>query len=161
MTIIRAFNQLEQAEIADHYKVGKERLLQFLYQGKELWSKGQVFLSSPVKNSIEIHASNVQLNYPPAGLSALARHTMIGEPKTPVLAVSSREWRSATADRYQEQHNLFGYPDTVHLELWNYDPCKLAQRDTVDFLSLYLSLREDENERIQDSLESLIGSFRW
>jgi hypothetical protein len=161
MTVIRAFNQLEQAEIADHYKVGKERHLQFLYEGKELWNKGQVFLSSPVKNSLEIHISNAPLNYPLAGLSALAKHTMIGEPTNPVLAVFSRKWGSATADRFQAQHQLFGYPDTVRLELWKYDPCKLTQRDTVDFLSLYLSLREDENERVQDSLESLIGSFRW
>jgi hypothetical protein len=42
------------------------------------------------------------------------------------------------------------------MESWKYDPWLLANKDIVDPASLYLSLRQFADERIQKERESLL-----
>ena len=42
------------------------------------------------------------------------------------------------------------------VELWRYDPRKLAGGDCVDRLSLALALREDRDERIEEAVEEML-----
>ena len=42
------------------------------------------------------------------------------------------------------------------LEIWKYDPTKLSVSDTIDLLSLNLSLLSEEDERVQGELETLM-----
>jgi hypothetical protein len=50
---------------------------------------------------------------------------------------------------------------TVQVELWTYRPEMLAKNGIVDQLSLYLSLREDPDERVSDALETMLEKFPW
>ena len=43
------------------------------------------------------------------------------------------------------------------MELWRYDPRKLASGDCVDRLSLALALREDRDERIEEAVEEMLS----
>lgn len=47
------------------------------------------------------------------------------------------------------------------LEIWYYDPTLLNGRNTVDNLSLFLSLREEQDERTQLALKELMENFKW
>ena len=51
--------------------------------------------------------------------------------------------------------------DTCQVELWSYDPCLLAQNDTADRLSLYLSLKADSDERVVAALEEMMKEMVW
>ena len=51
--------------------------------------------------------------------------------------------------------------DYFMLEIWKYDPTKLSDSDTIDLLSLNLSLLSEEDERVQGELESLMEGYRW
>lgn len=51
--------------------------------------------------------------------------------------------------------------DYVELELWSYDPHLLATDGIVDRLSLYLSLREEKDERVQQAMETMLRNMRW
>ena len=47
------------------------------------------------------------------------------------------------------------------MQLWNYAPNLFARDDTVDKFSLYLSLKDNEDERIQSALEEMMESIEW
>ncbi len=47
------------------------------------------------------------------------------------------------------------------LETWAYDPLVLSAGDTVDPLSLFLSMRDSPDERIQQQLRILMEGIEW
>ena len=47
------------------------------------------------------------------------------------------------------------------VQVWHYDPGRLARSDSVDALSLYLSLRDEHDDRIQQSVETLLERVPW
>lgn len=52
------------------------------------------------------------------------------------------------------------------LEVWKYDPLPLVERlandqQVVDPLSLYLSLKDMQDERIQLALEQITNKYIW
>ena len=49
----------------------------------------------------------------------------------------------------------------ARVEAWSYDPCALTELDTADPLSVYLTLRESPDERIQEQLEALMKRISW
>ena len=48
----------------------------------------------------------------------------------------------------------------VLLQLWIYSPA-LFGNNTVDPLSLYLSLKDDPDERVQIALDELMKGIKW
>lgn len=161
MTIIRSFDQLEMAELAEHSKVGKERHLHLNYKGEELWNNAQVFLSSPVKRYCFAHQRDSLFSIPNSGYTALAHYTNLAEPSIPVKAIYWRKWSPIRNKLEDTQAHLFQYPDSFRIELWKYDPGKLNTQNVVDPLSLYLSLRNEDDERTQEALASLVKDIRW
>jgi hypothetical protein len=49
----------------------------------------------------------------------------------------------------------------VRMESWGYDPLLLTDSSRVDSLSLYLSLLDSLDERIQQQLGILIDQISW
>lgn len=49
----------------------------------------------------------------------------------------------------------------MKIEIWSYSPDLLSESPVVDPLSLYLSLRNSEDERVQQQLETLIAGIKW
>jgi DNA-binding MarR family transcriptional regulator len=160
MTMTRAFNELETAGIGEHSNLGKERHLRFAETGKPLWEKVLPYLISPIRKRQYV-ASFIQMGKEnQAGESALALYTMLAEPKIPVFAVSADEWKA----RLQQDTIIelkFPEPGGFEIELWKYAPGQFANNGIVDRLSLYLSLRDSADERIQSALDALLGGMEW
>ncbi len=160
MTVIRSFDQLEMAGLAEHNKVGKERHLIFRYNGEELWNKTQAFLSSPVQKYCFADKKSIRPSMFDSGYTALGHYTNLAEPRTQVKAIYRKHWRPSKSE-LQEIHPQFQHPDSYRIELWKYDPGKLDTEIVVDPLSLFLSLRNEDDERTQEALESLIKEIKW
>ena len=84
---------------------------------------------------------------------------MLNAPRTEVYACDKKqEW----VQRLTEVLPLFyNEQDCVELELWKYPPQLFAANGKVDILSLYCSLRENPDERIEGELESLLEDIKW
>lgn len=160
MTMTRAFDQLEMAELAENSKIGKERHLHFVFQGREMWERAQPYLTTPVINRVYAEPFGIPQYYPYAGESALAHYTMLSEPNQPILAITSQRWSIISMETKLQQGNLL-YPDMLQIELWKYPPDKLSQTKDVDRLSLFLSLREEQDERILIALKNLLEGMKW
>jgi hypothetical protein len=85
---------------------------------------------------------------------------MLAEPRITVMAISAHEWKSwLQQDKIVELK--LPEPGSLEIELWKYAPAQFADKERVDRLSLYLSLRNSTDERIQSALEALMRGMGW
>jgi len=160
MTMTRAFDELETADIGEHSVDGKERHLRFTESGKHLWERVLPYLKTPVKKRLYITESMQTRNGILAGLGALARYTMLAETKIPTYAFSANEWK-AQIPQGKILEPALPEPGSIEIELWKYSPALFAQAGKVDRLSLYLSLKDSVDERVQSALEVLLKEMEW
>ena len=160
MTMTRAFDELESADLGEIFLEGRERCVRFAESVKDTWAKAQPFLRSPVKKRLHIKPLNADPPGPCAGLTALADYTMLAEPANPVIALSGKNWKSL-----KQLHRVNEYPSpepgALEIEVWSYAPGLFAKGKVVDRLSLYLSLKENQDERIEAALEKMMKGLQW
>ena len=160
MTMTRAFDELESTGLGEIISEGRERRLRFIESAKNIWAKSQPFLRSPVKKRLFISQGDFRPPGPFAGLTALAHYSMLVEPANPVFALSRKDWKSL---------NESGQVKTIHtresgtleIEVWSYAPTLFAENKLVNCLSLYLSLKENKDERIEAALEEMMKGQQW
>jgi len=166
MSMSRAFNELEAEDISDISRQGRQRCLTLGMSRRDLWNKARPLLRNPVKKRHRVNAqpdtlsSHVELSWLTAGLSALAHYSILADPPTPVVATTMKEWK-ALRDRFDWQPAAAGDPNALEVETWSYDPKLLSTDNVVDRLSLYLSLKDDDDERVQGSLEEMMEDVTW
>ncbi|CAN5919792.1 hypothetical protein BH11PSE13_BH11PSE13_31370 [soil metagenome] len=160
MTLSRAVKELTAAGLASVYMVGRSRWLRMELPPEQVWERAKPALRTPVRRTVWV-APGLVAHRPGriAGLSALARSSMLTEPKWPVYAMTSAEWKSATDAGVRELPE----PEAGALEcqVWSYSPALVPDATTVDPLSLTLSLQENADERIQLALDELKGQLPW
>ena len=123
--------------------------------------RAQGVLSNPVKEQVAIVWRGEEPLGHHAGLTALSDQTMLAPPGCPVRAIGSAQWI-----RVKQQDPDFTEldalePDAIELQIWRYSPDPMAHNSVVDPLSLYLSLRDSEDERIITALETLRETLQW
>lgn len=160
MTMTRAFDELETVGIGEHSVMGKKRHLHFPETGRLLWEKVLPYLTTPVKRRLYVASSMQTIDGNLAGQTALARYTMLAEPKVPVFAFSADEWRvRMQSDKILEL--TLPEPGAFEIELWKYPPAQFAYEGKVDRLSLYVSLKDNTDERVQSALDALLRGMEW
>jgi DNA-binding transcriptional regulator YhcF (GntR family) len=161
MTMTRVFNELETAGIGKLIKKGKERLWIFERTRKDLWEQTNDMLRSPIRSreSMKLWPGSKMGQIPLAGISALAEITMINSPPLPIYAIGVEEYRQTNIPK-EFQLSPIDEAD-FELEIWNYNPILFSKDGKVDPFSLYLSLRETTDERIETALEELMEKIQW
>lgn len=158
MTMTRAFAQLDLMGIGEHVVKAKDRRVRFPIRGRELWDRIAPYMRTPVRKTLFIERIPALEKLPEAGLTALERHSMISAPGIPVYAAGVKTWNEVKSTA---KTIPFGEDGTVQVELWTYRPEMLAKNGSVDQLSLYLSLRDDTDERVAAARESMLEKFPW
>lgn len=161
MTLSRAVKELTAVGIATLHSEGRARWLRMERSAAETWEHAKPLLRNPVKRRIWAHP--IPKLKPPhvrlAGLSALARYSMLAEPEWPVYAVSLAQWKAATQTGIEILPEPL--PGTCEWQLWHYSPVLVPNSETVDPLSLTLSLQDEADERVQLALGELKEHFPW
>jgi len=160
MTIKRAFDEIEQAQIGVARMRGRERELRFEKTGRELWDAVLPFLRDPVQRRVTAMFPRETVAGLEAGLTALSRYSMISAPMPSTLAISPEVWKAAKEN--PDVREIAYEDEGAHrLEIWRYDPTLLSAEYTVDHLSLFLSLRDSSDERIAAALDEMMESVQW
>ena len=161
MTLSRAVRELTAAGIATLRTEGRARWLQMEGTAAETWERVRPLLRSPIKR--RVWTQPIPKWRPPrvrlAGLSALARYSMLAEPQWPIYAISPAQWKTATQLEVETLREHL--PGACEWELWHYNPALVQNSDTVDPLSLTLSLQGNTDERIQLALDELKERLPW
>ncbi|MCY2952536.1 MAG: hypothetical protein NTU53_11245 [Planctomycetota bacterium] len=160
MTMTRAFDELEVANLGEVTTRGRERCLRFTGRRQETWTKAQPFLRSPVTKRLFIRRTEAGVGGIRAGLSALAEYSMLVPPAYTTYALSREDWKSLR-QRHKAIEVPTQDPDAQEIEVWSYPPALFAERDVVDSLSLYLSLKADRDERTEASLDEMMRKLGW
>ncbi len=161
MTMTRAFSEIESLGLAEVAKQGRERLLAFQYGPKSLWEKALVYMKSPVRRRVWAHPPAKHWPGLTAGLSALAEYTNIAPPSNPISAVSIPEWNAMR--KFDVTELATREPGACSVEIWSYSPHILAGENAiaVDRFSLYLSMKDDTDERVLSALEEMMEGIQW
>lgn len=159
MTVSRALRELVAAGFAEVQKTGRSQYLNMTSSAPETWKHALPLLRSPVQRTVWL-ATPPPTKSPMrvAGLSALARISMLAEPRSPVFAVNRSDWQVLKADMAELPESM---PNAYACQLWNYSPALGPDSDMVDPLSLMLSLRDITDERVQSALDDLKEQLPW
>lgn len=161
MTMTRVFNELEVAEIGKLINKGKERWWIFEDTKRDLWEQTNSMLRTPIRSreSMKLLPGSKMPQMPLAGISALAETTMINSPLLPIYAMGIEEYRQAHKPKGLQLSPVD--EADFEFEIWNYNPKPFSEHGRVDPFSLYLSLRETKDERIEAALEDLMEKIKW
>jgi len=152
MTVTRAVKVLEENNLAV-IEGTKEKRIVFGQDKKALWQTALPLLQTPVKKVYFLeHLPQSDFVYR-ASFSALAYYTDLAEGETKYFAVSQHDFN--TLKKKKKIQIVDSGEAQVHLQVWKYAPGILASAQNVDPLSLYLSLKDQEDERVQKALDAL------
>lgn len=161
MTLSRVVRELTAAGLVSAFTVGRARWLRMEQSPQQTWERAKPLLRSPVRRTVWVAGDEVTAHRPSriAGLSALARYSMLTEPKWPVYAMTAADWKTATDAGVRELPELIA--GAQEWQLWSYSPALVSDATTVDPLSLTLSLQDNADDRIQLALDELKGQLPW
>ncbi len=150
-TVNRALRWLNKHELIT-LQGDKTKQVRFVLPNKELWNMALPLFRSPVETVL--YTDSEIKGALEGGLRALSEYTMLNKDKTHCYVLSKDELKAltiSTDSQYGENK----------IELWRYSPRYFSDKNFVDRLSLYLSLKDSQDERIQIELENLIDKISW
>ena len=160
MTASRALNDLYRANLIT-YEIGGMTGRSKEYkriQDPDYFLRGREYLKTPVRKII--YTNTKPLTAFTAGLDALAELSMINPPGHPIMAIDINKLNKEQVEIIKNK-DLIKDTRPVELELWDYDPGLFSYDGHVDLLSLYASLKEESDERVEQALEEVLRGEPW
>ena len=160
MTLTKAAQELDTYDWVQTVREGRKIHLHFPVAGEKLWALAEPLLQSPVKGiSWAVAEPGVALPFV-AGISALARFSSLMPNALPVCALPSKRVQELLREKTLRR---CADADEAQFELqeWRYDPAPLTQGECVDRLSVYLSLRDSNDERVRLALHEMMETIEW
>lgn len=160
MNVTRAVQELEALKLVTVEKAGRSDYVSSVDPGKSLYKKALPYMIDPVQKRIFVQDKVDFEKAPLAGESALAERSMLAPPAVVCRAISRKEYKQLS--NIEEIDPAWSSSqDYIQLELWKYDPKVLADHAGVDVISLSLSLRENSDERVEQSVEEMMEEYKW
>ena len=164
MTASRTLNELLATNLEVVKQDGRKRLLDIGQDiganRKKLWEQALPLINTPVTQTKCVRMGNAALKYPVAGLTALAKCSMLAAPHVSTIAMTNDQWKHVEAEFCFEETRLDD-PEATQIQIWSYDPELFAEHGIVDRFSLFLSLKDETDERVEGSLEELMEAVSW
>ena len=161
MAITKAAAILEQLELCT-VEGTKQKYIHFEDPLNELWGKANPYLINPVFKTVfadELPKANLLKS----NIMALPEYTDMAPGNQEYYAIEKSNFY--TLQKNSELANQNEYEGRYCLEVWKYNPNTLAegitQESNVDPLSLFLSLKDMQDERIEMALDQIIKKFIW
>ena len=165
MAITKAIDNLKEEEVVE-VSGEKEKFIRFRLDRAELWNemiKRKLFVN-PVLRTVYIDEKPQKPFMLLANTSALPEYSDINPGRQQFYAIDKGSFYDLLENDklrdLNEQEGRFG------LEVWKYNPLKLVgelpnDMPVVDPLSLYLSLQENTDERIDMALDQIVNKQIW
>ena len=152
VSIAKAVENLESLGLCECIKdMERSKRLKFNAEGLALWEKAKPFMASPVK-AVKYCDAVPADRFQYSGISALASYTMISPDENPTVAVYSGEFKDGAFQ------GLNDFDGDVKIEIWRY-PALDMESDAVDRLSLFLSLEDNEDPRVEKENKSMFDKI--
>lgn len=165
MVITNAVNNLKYHKICTNIG-GKEKFIRFNLAIPEMWNdvlKRGLFVD-PVLKKIYTDEVPKDIKKVRSNISALSDYSDVNPGSQNYQAIEKNLFYNI--QKSNKPISVNDQEGNICLELWKYDPAVIMNQLTdgnavVDPLSLYLSLKNSYDERIQDALERIIEKYIW
>lgn len=156
LALSRAIVNLEDCKLCRTKKdrVGN-KLIYFESSRPELWMQAQTYLSSPVKK-IVYSDSKPEGEISISGINALSHYSHLNPEQNETVAV----WDKLFSRQNFSFNEIEG---AFKIEIWKYPTTMPHQQGihVVDKLSLYLSMKDEPDARIEKELEIILEEMKW
>lgn len=142
-------------------EASKRKVIHFNVKGMNLWEQAQPFLVNPVEERIYCDGLLSDDSFPECGINALAHYTRLNPDPERTIMMSVKQLRNFKSSEALVRPNEFD--GNIIIEAWKYPPVTAigVKAEWVDKLSLAISLREDEDPRVEGEVERLINEIEW
>lgn len=154
VTLTRAITSLEQLNLCRTAKnTCRQKVIYFDCPPDKLWEQAQPFMENPIRK-VWFCDHLLETALPICGINALSHYTSINPETSRTYAMDNEQFNSLVKKNMCIGVNLI--EGNVKLEIWNYPPLVKENTGIVDKLSLYLTLKEDKDPRVEKELEIMI-----
>lgn len=159
MQITRAIVDIENFGLCETELKPKEgKNIRFSKDRRSLWVDALPYMRNPVKRTVYTDiADSLEDSARISGMNALAHYSSLNQVKQMSLALNSQDFKTLTASNI-EVNTIEG---STAIQEWIYPPTICTESEYVDPLSLWLSLKDGKNPRVEDALEQLIENMKW
>lgn len=159
MSITRASAMLKEKGLLDEYRNGGEILMYKTYTGFDYFEKAKSYLINPVQRRFCFDHDKASDDGLLAGESALSSYSMLNPPRITVKAY----WKKDESLERMNEIDPFLRSDDEYMkaEVWKYPPELFVNEGRVDPISLYCSLRDETDERIEEAMETVLEEYKW
>lgn len=169
MTVYRAFETFVNMGIFEEVSGNKYNMWKIDKTKEQLWEVAKNSLIDPINRIVKVRPQLIEELMKTSKIyissyNALSTMSNLVSDSKRTYAISLREFnknvKANKLENYLEYDYIGVFDDTVELELWNYDVLDVCEDDkhenVVDPLSLYLTLRTDDDPRVETELELLL-----
>ncbi len=158
LTISRAVENLNTLGIC-RVEGTKLKTIVFDLDKKELWEKVLPFMKTPVKKRIYINDILPGELIFKTNINALAYYTDLNDDNYLYYAIDHTDFENLHKEGKIKMYSE--YDGHYIVETWKYAPGILTNNKYIDPLSLYLTFKDTEDERIEMGLEQIIKDYIW
>ena len=158
-SITRASEQLKKMGLIQQEKTGKEIYMCTVADGYKLFLMAKKYLINPVQESFVIEKNTFIQEKIISGETALSRYSMLNPSRIESVAMDKELAKSYSPEKVDEIWNED--KELIRIESWKYDPNKFSKKGVVDPISLYMTLSDHQDERIEGALEEMMEGYKW
>lgn len=154
MSISRALKELNATDLFYIKKNGVSKILKTELSKKELFEEIVDKFNSPIKSWGYIASDRINEKMVLAGEDAIAEVSMLAPQNLKTYAVFEKE-----AAKSLLSGELLDKKAQSKLELWYYPPLLFSNTNIPDPISLALSLRDNQDERVEQAIETVMNEL--
>ena len=154
MQISRATKQLTALGLLSSRKDGVRTVIYGENRRRVMFENAKPYLLNPVRKRIYVERAELPKGLLLSGYSALSELTMLGSPSPETFAIFGNTSVLTGVD------TLVDNTAQAEVEIWRYEPALLSSHPgVVDVLSLVASLSEDNDVRVEQSIDELLTTL--
>lgn len=158
-TCTRALKQLVAMNLIAVTDEGVKKWLKLSGTTQEVINRALPAMSSPISKILYVREIPENIKGKICSIKALSRISMIAANESDVgIAIDMDYAKMIPSNVLISQQDYLDFGGFV-IEVWKYDPAFISESDCVDDLSLFLELKDEEDERIQICLDEIRSKY--
>ena len=139
----------------------RSKTILFEATGKALWQSASKYLISPVEKRIYCDGLTIEETLPVCGINALSHYTMLNPDREQWVMTTTKQLRGLNINNAFVRPNVFD--GSVIVEVWKYPIVRPigTTAEYADRLSLSVSLRDENDPRVEEQVEQMINDIEW
>ena len=159
MSASRAYKMLVECGLFDYKYDGRKKYIVTSKSKSELLRAAEPFMIDPVEKVVYFDNGVDLSRYLKSGYYALSEKSMFdfsGSDKC--YALTKGECRNISGSIDKDQYRSIG---GIKTEIWSYSPTFLTNNNSVDDISLIMSMKSETDERIAAEIDRLRRKYEW